>query len=369
MAIPATTTLAGGIGFSEGTLSEMMTALQGWMQSATGANLPDASVSMNGNGNLVISTGDSDYTISIIDEASSTPGSGQQNVSLSFDVNGDGKYDTTASGFSDFFGLNDFFVTDKTEYIYDSKVVSNTASVGVNTPTTWSFSDSVNGLNYGSINITRSMTIQDIANEINANADLNTHITASVVANGDGYMLRIASLEGAQLEIAETAGGGVLDKLDMAPSNCGYAAVLGVREDILNNANLIAAGTPNFNATKGAYIINGASNNIANQLADVFTSTQSFKQSGDMAQTSTTIANYTSTFVGNVASLTNTAQTSYEYQTALTEAISYKEAEVSGIDLDEELSQMIIYQQSYAACAQVFTASREILDVLLGIVN
>ena len=47
----ATTTLAGGIGFSQGSLTEMMTALQGWMQSATGANLPDAQVYMNGNGN------------------------------------------------------------------------------------------------------------------------------------------------------------------------------------------------------------------------------------------------------------------------------------------------------------------------------
>ena len=75
-----------------------------------------------------------------------------------------------------------------------------------------------------------------------------------------------------------------------------------------------------------------------------------------------------STFVGNVASLTATSQSSFEYQNALTEAISYKEAQVSGIDLDEELSQMIIFQQSYAACAQVFTASREILDILLGLV-
>ena len=365
----ATTTLAGGIGFKKGTLSGMMTALQGWMRSPDGGKLDNAEVYMNGNGHLVISTGDSDYTLSIIDENTSTPGSGQENATISFDVNGDGVYDTTEKGFSDFFGLNDFFTTGKPDYIYDSKVVSSTSAVGVNAATTWSFSDSVNGLDYGSITITRTMTIQDIADQINNNPDLNTHIKASLVSNGDGYMLRIESLEGAQLEIAETTGGGVLDKLDMAPSNCGYASVIGVREDITENANLIAAGSPDFDSSKGAYVINGASNNIANALAEVFTSTQSFKQSGDMAQTSTTIANYTSTFVGNVASLTNTAQSSYEYQTALTEAISYKEAQVSGIDLDEELSQLIIYQQSYAACAQVFTASREILDVLLGLVN
>ena len=213
------------------------------------------------------------------------------------------------------------------------------------------------------------MTMQDIADQINNNPDLNTHLKASLVSNGDGYMLRIESLEGAQLEIAETAGGGVLDKLDMNTSNCGYAAVIGIRSDITENANLIAAGAPDFDANKGAYVINGASNGIANKMAEVFTSSQSFKQSGDMAQTATTISNYASTFVGNVASLTNTAQSSYEYQTALTEAISYKESQVSGVDLDEELSQLIIYQQSYAACAQVFTASREILDVLIGLVN
>ena len=365
----ATTSLAGGIGFKEGTLSDMMTALQDWMRSPDGGKLDNAEVYMNGNGHLVISTGDSDYTLSIIDENTSTPGSGQENATISFDVNGDGVYDTTEKGFSEFFGLNDFFTTDRADYIYDSKVISATASVGVNAPTTWSFSDSVNGLNYGSITITRSMTMQDIADQINNNPDLNTHLKASLVSNGDGYMLRIESLEGAQLEIAETAGGGVLDKLDMNTSNCGYAAVIGIRSDITENANLIAAGAPDFDANKGAYVINGASNGIANKMAEVFTSSQSFKQSGDMAQTATTISNYASTFVGNVASLTNTAQSSYEYQTALTEAISYKESQVSGVDLDEELSQLIIYQQSYAACAQVFTASREILDVLIGLVN
>ena len=181
-------------------------------------------------------------------------------------------------------------------------------------------------------------------------------------------MLRIESLEGAQLEISETTGGGVLEKLEMAPSNCGYAASINVRKEITENANLIACGSPDFDETKGSYTINAATNNIANKMAAVFTSTQAFKQSGDMAKTTTTIANYTSTFVGNISSLTNTANSSFEYQNALTEAISFKEAQVSGIDLDEELSQMIIYQQSYAACAQVFTASKEILDVLLGMV-
>jgi flagellar hook-associated protein 1 FlgK len=363
----STTTLSGGLNFKEGSLQDMTDTMQSWLRDTVG--LSDASVAFDGNGHLVVDTGDSNYTISIVDEASSTPGSTQTAVGLSFDVNGDGTYDKTASGFSSFFGLNDFFTTDTNDYIYDSKVVNIKSAVGANTPTTWSFSDSVNGFDYGSITITKAMTIQDIASQINNSEELNTHLKASLIASGDGYMLRIESLEGAQLEIAETAGGGVLDKLSMNVSNCGYASNIGIRQDLSENANLIACGTPNFDATKGTYALNAATNNIANKLAEVFTDSHTFKQSGDMAKTITTIANYTSTFVGNVSSQTNTANSSYEYQSALTEAISYKEASVSGIDLDEELAQMIIFQQSYAACAQVFTASREILDILLGLVD
>jgi flagellar hook-associated protein 1 FlgK len=45
-----------------------------------------------------------------------------------------------------------------------------------------------------------------------------------------------------------------------------------------------------------------------------------------------------------------------------------KEAERSGVDMDEELANLIMFQQTYAACAQVFTVSKEMLDLLLSIV-
>lgn len=361
--------LKGTMGFAEGTLDEMTEAIQKWMIDTV--NLPNAVAKINANGKLEISTQDSRYTLSIIDEATSNAGSGQQDAVFSFNTNGAGNaeippYWQTKQGFSSFFGLNDFFITDKNDFIYDSKVISDKSAVGVITKL--SFSDNINGFDYGSVEISKSMTIKDIANLINQNPDLNTHIKASLITNGDGYMLRIESIEGAQLELAETNENGIITKLELAPSSCGDASAIKVRENITQNANLIACGSPDFDATKGKFTINVATNNIANKLAEVFTNSQVFNQAGDMAKTTTTIANYSSTFVGNVASLTATSQSSFEYQNALTEAISYKEAQVSGIDLDEELSQMIIFQQSYAACAQVFTASREILDILLGLV-
>lgn len=142
-----------------------------------------------------------------------------------------------------------------------------------------------------------------------------------------------------------------------------------MREDLLTNPSGISSGTPEFNSNSGEYQLNPAANDIANAMAKVFTDAQDFGQAGSLAQTSTTLANYAATFVGAVATETNSATSALNYQQELTNSISLKEATLSGVDRDEELAQLIIFQQSYAACAQTFTASKEMLDMLLNMVN
>lgn len=364
----STTTLKGGLGFTKGSVSDMAQKIQDWLQSADGPNLPQAQVYINNSGNLVIDTGDSNYGFSIVDEASSTPGSAQQDVTLSFDAGNNGLFAQSYQGFSSFFGLNDMFVKQTGDSIYDSKVVSANANLGVNEMTIWSFSDSSNGFNFGTITISPNDSLSDIVNLINENPALNGAMRASLVPNGSGYMLRIENLNGDQLEITETQGNDLLGRLGMAPSYVNTAQTIEVQESLMTDPGLISASSPSFDASTGKYVMSPAANNIANALAQVFTSSITFKQSGTIAQTQTTLANYASTFVGNIASQTSTMESSLAYQQELTNSLATKEATVSGVDLDEELGQMIIFQQTYAACAQAFTASKEILDMLLSIV-
>lgn len=367
----ATTNLRGGLGFTEGTLDDMATELQNWLQSATGANLPQASVSFDKDGKLVIKTGDSNYNLSIIDEEGSPAGSAQKGATIKFDVNGDGEYDRTFEGFSSFFGLNDFFVGSDNETIYDSKVLGLNSNLGVRANTVWSFSDKENGLDFGSITITSNDSLSSIVSMINNNKDLNGTLHASLVPNGSGYMLRIENTGGGQLEISETGGNGnstLIERIGLAPSNVNAAISLDVRSDIKTSPVSIVGGTPEFNATTGEYVQNPAANSIATKMSEVFSVSQNFKQSGTIAQTQTTLSNYASTFVGNIASQTSTSEESLNYQQTLTDSIATKEAKISGVDIDEELGQMIIFQQTYAACAQAFTASKEILDMLLSLV-
>mgnify|MGYP004596409709 FL=1 len=183
-------------------------------------------------------------------------------------------------------------------------------------------------------------------------------------------MLRIEDVTGNQLEISETTvpQSGFIERIGLSVSNCGMAGSLSVRKDLKVSPEQIAGGTPEFNPTSGKYEQNPATNNIANALSKVFSDTQTFAQSGSIAKTDTTLANYASTFVGNIASQASSYDEALTYQQTLTSSIATKEAKISGVDIDQELSQMIIFQQTYAACAKAFTASKEIMDMLLNIV-
>lgn len=364
----ATTTLVAGLGFGNGTVSDMMETIQNWLTSPTGANLPQAKVYMTQEGKMVMDTGNSEYGLSILDEASSTAGSDKKNVTVRFDNNADGRYDTSTEGFSNFFGLNDFFVGDGYDSTYDSKVLPYNANLGINDISIISFSNDVNGMNFGTITVTPNDSLSDIVNSINNNQAFKGTIRASLVPNGNGYMLRIEDLSGGQLEISELQGDNLLGRLGLEPSDAGLSMEIDVRSDLKTNPDRISGSTPIYSSSTGQYSLNAAANDVAVAMSKVFETSYDFKQSGTIAQTQTTLANYASTFVGNIATQTSNAQAAYEYQTELGSSIATKEATLSGVDLDEELGQMIIFQQTYAACAQAFTASKEILDMLLSIV-
>lgn len=372
----ATTTLLGGLGFPDGggSVTDMVDRINTWLTDANGANLPQAYAEINDDGKVVINTGDSNYSFSIRDEASSTPGSAQQDVTVKFDVNGDGAFDRTTEGFSYFLGLNDFYSSSTNEHIYDSKVMSKSANLGIKERITLNFATGNNPA-LGSITVSPNDSLQDIVNKINNDANLNSQIRASLVPNGNGYVLQINNASGEQLEISESVNAvtgmtsGFLDRIGLHPSSADAAGSIKVRDDLMTNPSGIAAGTPEFNQNSGEYQLNPAANDIANEMAKVFSESQTFGQAGNISKTSTTLANYAATFVGAIATEANSAESSLSYQQELTNSISLKEAKLSGVDRDEELAQLVIFQQSYAACAQTFTASKEMLDMLLNMVN
>ena len=75
---------------------------------------------------------------------------------------------------------------------------------------------------------------------------------------------------------------------------------------------------------------------------------------------------YTS-LVGKVASAGDSAQTLYETQSDVVDSISNQLDQAYGVDLNEELVDLVKYQTAYAAAAQVFNVVNSCLDTLMSL--
>ena len=154
----------------------------------------------------------------------------------------------------------------------------------------------------------------------------------------------------------------------MKTSHAGYAAELAVRSDILKSPSLMNTGKVQYSADTGQYFLSDADNSLANDFAKAFTETVDFGSAGSFSKITVPLSDYASSIVSGLATCLNEANSVTDYQTELVTTIYKKEQDVSGVDLDEELSMLLVYQRSYSAAAKALTTALEMLEMLDGIV-
>lgn len=127
-------------------------------------------------------------------------------------------------------------------------------------------------------------------------------------------------------------------------------------------------GKIQYSSDTGSYFLSDADNSLANEFAKVFTQPIDFGSAGSFSKITTTLSSYAASVVSGLATNLNDASSTTDYQTELVTTIYKKEQEISGVDLDEELSMLLVYQRSYSAAAKALTTSLEMLEMLDGIV-
>jgi flagellar hook-associated protein 1 FlgK len=83
--------------------------------------------------------------------------------------------------------------------------------------------------------------------------------------------------------------------------------------------------------------------------------------------TQSTLQEYYNSLVSNVGADTSMAEYNHQYQATLAEDLNSRQEEISGVNLDEEMSNLIRFQHSYSAAAKLITTADEMLQVLLGL--
>ena len=103
-------------------------------------------------------------------------------------------------------------------------------------------------------------------------------------------------------------------------------------------------------------------------LQSMLTSSRAFDASGGLNSAQTSLEQFASRVAGDIGLRAARAESDRASALALSEQAEAKRSNVSGVNMDEELANMTIYQQSYNASARLIQASKEMTDTLLNMV-
>ena len=344
-------------------INDVAATLQAWFR-ANGASTATASI--NTSSKFAIALNSTTLNLAFRDETATANGSAAADAEIAFDANGDGVNDETVSGFANFFGLNDFFVDELPDNIFESNVVESTLVTPAATQTlTFHDAGTIGGSALGTISVTSGTTLTQLATQI---VDGVTNVSASVVIDGAGVRLRISHNNGSNLTVTQAAGNTLLSSLlGMHPADVRVASALDVRKDIISAASNLSTGQPQFNSKIGAsgeYFTSTADDEVIRSLVSTFNKSNAFDKAGGLASLNVTFAQYATSILANNSTLADANARSAERQALLTDSLQFKSDALRGVNLDEEMADLIVFEQAFAVSARVIAVVQKMIEEL-----
>ncbi|MBO6947027.1 MAG: flagellar hook-associated protein FlgK [Rhodospirillales bacterium] len=339
-------------------ISDIASTLQSWLRN-NGAS--DATVDTS-SGQFDISLNTTSLGLAFRDQTATADGSSSEDAEIAYDSNGDGVIDETVSGFSYFFGLNDFFVDNLADNVWESDVLASTYTASASTLT---FRDATGSI--GSLTIAAGTSLEDIVTQVSNDSTLSQNVTAAVVPDGSGYRLRFSHNSGSSMQITQASGNTFLSDAGIDIADVRISSTLTVRTDIKNTPSKMSVGAPQWDSTLGVageYLMSVADETVAEQIAEALNSTTSFDVSGGMPTASLTFAERAAAIVSTNATLANTHDRNESAQRSLTESLELQFESERGVNLDEEMSNLIIFEQAFASSARIITTIQRMFDAL-----
>jgi len=354
----ASTTMRTLIGGNSSTISNSAAVMQTWLR-ANGAS--NATAAVNGSGKFEIALNTTLVNLAFRDETATANGSTLEDATINFDANGDAVTDEIFSGFSNFLGLNDFFIDNLAENTYDSSVL---VSSFVTSASTLTFRDSSGTLTGSPLTVPTNTSMTDLATLITNSV---TNVSASVITDGAGIRLRISHDTGLSMTVTQAAANTFLTDIGMHLTNTRVASALDVRNDIANQPGKMSRGAVLWDADKGSageYFMSRGDNSVVEAIATAFTTGNKFDTAGGLATVTDTFSAYSAIIITMNAQLTDTNEINGNRQKSLTEALQLKSDSVRGVNLDEEMSNLIVFEQAFNASARVIAVVQRMLEVL-----
>lgn len=154
----------------------------------------------------------------------------------------------------------------------------------------------------------------------------------------------------------------------------GSAFAMKVEDRIINTPSLVSTGSlvtvtqPLDPNDPPLYLLkrNIGDNSIAQKLSDLGLSTIFFAGAGGLSQTTQTFSSYAAQILGAASTNASTYKVDATNAESLINGFTQRSEAISGVNLDTELANTVIYQNAYAASARVISVTNTLFDTLLN---
>jgi flagellar hook-associated protein 1 FlgK len=152
-----------------------------------------------------------------------------------------------------------------------------------------------------------------------------------------------------------------------AAGDVGVSASINVRADIRRSPAKLAGAAVQWDPSAGpggAYGLSPGDDGAAQALAATLAAGTGFDAAGGLPAQTTGLADYAAQIVGRAAADKQSLGARATDQQALVETLDHQARSFSGVNLDQELADLMLYEQAYSAAARVISVVQSMFDAL-----
>ncbi|WP_242148685.1 flagellar hook-associated protein FlgK [Sphingomonas sp. BAUL-RG-20F-R05-02] len=277
--------------------------------------------------------------------------------------------DRGGAGFSQYFGLNDVVRSDTSPLVPTGFTAGDASGFATGQTAEIDLRDG-NGRMLAAHVLTPATggTVGDLVTELNG-SDLGQYGSFALAANGRFQFTPKASVGGAAISIPSDS----TDRLGTGVSFTALSGLTGaadaltngaVRVDLAGDTRKLPVATFDASAGIGRQALGTGDTSGATGLVNALAGTTDFGTGGKAA-----LDTYAANLVSSAGIDANQAASRLSVASASqTDAINRRD-NFSGVNLDEELSQMVVLQNSYSAAARVISTASQMYDTLLNMIK
>ncbi len=285
--------------------------------------------------------------------------------------------DRGGRGFSHFFGMNDM-ITAKEQGIYNTGFLGvDDHNLGVGETISFSVRDAANReIDTVVITVTAAnQTMDDMLTELNNVAGLGAFFNFSLDGQGAFSFNETASFSNLRLEV-------IADSTNMAGTGVNFTKAFGIgpnfladaasdvqiREDLRNDPDGLSIGVFDLAVGIGSVALTAGDQRGALALQRLENLAIKFPSAGEIKATNVTMSAYVSRVLGSAGVMARRTENLEADNEALELELDRRRQDVTGVNLDQELADLVVFQNAYNAAARILSSVQELYESLLAAV-